>query len=255
MPPASTRTVLITGAGQRIGRALALDFAAHGWNTGLHCHTSREATERLAEELRGRGRAVAVLPADLTSADAVARLIPDCSAALGPPSCLINNAALFVYDEIATLDPAVWDAQLAVNLRAPALLAKAFAAHLPNGTEGNIVNIIDQRVWKPTPHYFSYAASKAGLWSMTRVLAQALAPRIRVNAIGPGPALRNAHQTEAEFRAQCEATLLCRGTTPEEIAAAVRFILEAPAMTGQMIALDGGQHLAWETPDAITSIG
>ena len=255
MPPASTRTVLITGAGQRIGRALALDFAAQGWSVGLHCHTSREATERLAEELRGRGQAAAVLPADLTRADAVERLIPACSAALGPPSCLVNNAALFVYDEIGTLDPGVWDAQLAVNLRAPALLAKAFAAHLPKGAEGNIVNIIDQRVWKPTPHYFSYATSKAGLWSMTRMLAQALAPRIRVNAIGPGPALRNARQTEAEFRAQCEATLLRRGTTPEEIAAAVRFILEAPAMTGQMIALDGGQHLAWETPDAITSRG
>jgi NAD(P)-dependent dehydrogenase (short-subunit alcohol dehydrogenase family) len=115
--------------------------------------------------------------------------------------------------------------------------------------------MIDQRVWKPTPHYFSYATSKAGLWSMTRMLAQALAPRIRVNAIGPGPALPSAHQTEAEFRAQCEATLLRRGTTPEEIAAAVRFILDAPAMTGQMIALDGGQHLAWETPDAVTPRG
>jgi NAD(P)-dependent dehydrogenase (short-subunit alcohol dehydrogenase family) len=255
MPPASTPTVLITGAGQRIGRALALDFAAHGWSVGLHCHTSREEAERLAAEIRSRGRAATVLPADLTRAGAVEKLIPDCNAALGPVSCLINNAAMFVYDEITTLDPGVWDAQLAVNLRAPALLAKTFAAHLPEGAEGNIVNMIDQRVWKPTPHYFSYATSKAGLWSMTRTLAQALAPRIRVNAIGPGPALRSAHQTEAEFRAQYEATLLRRGTSPQEIAAAVRFILGAPAMTGQMLALDGGQHLAWETPDAVTSRG
>jgi NAD(P)-dependent dehydrogenase (short-subunit alcohol dehydrogenase family) len=255
MPPAAAPTLLITGAGRRLGRALALDLSAHGWRIGLHCHASRAEAERLAEEIHGRGGAAAVLAADLREAGDVERLIPSCVAALGPPSCLINNAAMFVYDEIATLDPGVWDAQLAVNLRAPALLAKAFAAHLPEGIEGNIINMIDQRVWKPTPHYFSYATSKAGLWSMTRTLAQALAPRIRVNAIGPGPALRSAHQTEAEFRAQCEATLLRRGTTPQEIAAAVRFILDAPALTGQMIALDGGQHLAWETADAVTSRG
>jgi NAD(P)-dependent dehydrogenase (short-subunit alcohol dehydrogenase family) len=255
MPPSATRTVLITGAGRRIGRTLALDLASRGYRVGLHCHTSRREAERLAADIEARGGASAVLTADLASARDAERLIPDCAAALGAPTCLINNAAMFAYDEIETLDPGQWDTQFAVNLRAPALLAKAFAAHLPEGAGGNIVNMIDQRVWKPTPHYFSYAISKAGLWSMTRMLAQALAPRIRVNAIGPGPALRSAHQTEAEFRAQCEATLLRRGTTPEEIAAAVRFILDAPAMTGQMIALDGGQHLAWETPDAVTSRG
>jgi NAD(P)-dependent dehydrogenase (short-subunit alcohol dehydrogenase family) len=256
MPPDEHPTALITGAGQRIGRTLALDFAAWGWKVGLHCHTSRPETEQLAAEIKAGGGTAAVLAADLTIAGAVEALIPKCADALGAsPSCLVNNAAMFVYDEITMLTPALWDAQLAVNLRAPALLAKAFAAHLPAGTNGNIINMIDQRVWKPTPHYFSYATSKAGLWSMTRMLAQALAPRIRVNAIGPGPALRNANQTEAEFRAQCEATLLGRGTTPQEIAAAVRFILDAPAMTGQMIALDGGQHLAWETPDALTSRG
>jgi NAD(P)-dependent dehydrogenase (short-subunit alcohol dehydrogenase family) len=254
-PTPAAPVTLITGASQRIGRTLALDLAARGYRVGLHCHASRREAGGLAAEIVARGGTAAVLEADLSALRDVERLVPDCVAALGPPSCLINNAAMFVYDEIATLDPATWDAQLAVNLRAPALLAKAFAAHLPDGVEGNIVNMIDQRVWKPTPHYFSYATSKAGLWSMTRTLAQALAPRIRVNAIGPGPALRSAHQTEAEFRAQCEATLLRRGTTPEEIAAAVRFILDAPAMTGQMIALDGGQHLAWETPDAVTSYG
>jgi NAD(P)-dependent dehydrogenase (short-subunit alcohol dehydrogenase family) len=255
MPPAAAPIVLITGAGRRIGRTLALDLASRGYQIGLHCHRSRREAEQLAADIEARGGAAAVLTANLAAAGDVERLVPDCVAALGPPSCLINNAAMFAYDEIETLDPGQWDAQLAVNLRAPALLAKAFAAHLPEGANGNIINMIDQRVWKPTPHYFSYATSKAGLWSMTRMLAQALAPRIRVNAIGPGPALRSAHQTEAEFRAQCEATLLGRGTTPEEIAAAVRFILDAPAMTGQMIALDGGQHLAWETPDAVTSRG
>ena len=255
MPSVRHETVLITGAGQRIGRALALDFATRGWQIGLHCHASRAETQRLAEEIRKGGGAAGVLTADLTVAAEAEGLIPACAATLGPPACLINNAAMFVYDEISTLDAALWDAQLAVNLRAPALLAKAFTAHLPAGANGNIINMIDQRVWRPTPHYYSYAVAKAGLWSMTRMLAQALAPRIRVNAVGPGPALPNAQQTEAEFRAQCAATLLGRGTTPQEIAAAIRFILEAPAMTGQMIVLDGGEHLAWETPDAITPRG
>lgn len=156
---------------------------------------------------------------------------------------------MFRDDDLANLDPTQWNAQFAVNLRAPVFLAKAFAAELPAATAGNIVNIIDQRVWKPTPRYFSYTASKLALWDATRTLAQALAPRIRVNAIGPGPVIKNAHQTDEEFQAQCEATILGRGTSPQEIAAAIRFILNAPAMTGQMIALDGGQHLAWQTPD------
>jgi NAD(P)-dependent dehydrogenase (short-subunit alcohol dehydrogenase family) len=253
MPTPANPIVLITGAARRIGRVLALDLAARGWRIGLHCRTSIDEGERLATEIRTLGGTAAVLTADLAVAAEVERLIPDCAAALGPPSCLVNNAAMFTYDRIDTLDPAVWDAQLAVNLRAPVLLAKAFAAHLPTGENGNIINMIDQRIWKPTPHFFSYAASKAGLWGVTRTLAQALAPRIRVNAIGPGPVLPGAHQSEAEFQAQCAATLLRRGTTPQEIAAAVRFILDAPALTGQMIALDGGQHLAWETPDVDAS--
>jgi NAD(P)-dependent dehydrogenase (short-subunit alcohol dehydrogenase family) len=242
-------TVLITGAAQRIGRALALDFAARGWRVGVHCRSSLKQAEGLAAEIKAMGAAAAVLPADLSDFAALERLIPACAQALGPPACLVNNASLFTYDDVATLASDAWDAQLAVNLKAPVFLAKAFAATLPPGVEGNIVNMVDQRVWKPTPRFLSYAASKSALWSVTRTLAQALAPRIRVNAIGPGPVLKSAHQTDEEFRRQCEATILQRGTTPEEIAAAVRFVLDAPAMTGQMIALDGGQHLAWETPD------
>jgi NAD(P)-dependent dehydrogenase (short-subunit alcohol dehydrogenase family) len=240
---------LITGAALRIGQALALDLATHGWKVGLHCRRSTSQAFDLVEKISALGGEAAVLPADLTDAAAPAHLLDACISALGVPTLLINNAAMFVGDEVATLDPALWDAQLAVNLRAPVFLAKAFAAQLPAGASGNVINIIDQRVWKPTPRYFSYTASKLALWGATRTLAQALAPRIRVNAIGPGPVLRNSHQTEEEFRAQCAATILGRGTTPEEIAAAVRFILDAPAMTGQMIALDGGQHLAWQTPD------
>ena len=242
-------TALVTGAARRIGRALALDLAAQGWRVGLHCHQSVAEAERLAVEIEASGGRAAVLSADLANTASVEGLIGQCTGRLGAPTCLINNASMFVYDDIARLNPQTWDAQLAVNLKAPVFLAKAFAAALPAGARGSVINMIDQRVWKPTPHFFSYAASKAALWSATRTLAQALAPRIRVNAIGPGPVLRSAHQTEEEFRLQCEATILKRGTTPEEICHAVRFILDAPAMTGQMIALDGGQHLAWETPD------
>jgi len=247
--PPTASTVLITGAAQRIGRVLALSFAADGWRVGLHCHSSRREAEQLAGEVAANGGTAAVLQGDLSSFADVDRLVPACTAALGAPICLINNASMFVYDDIASLDPEVWDRQLAVNLKAPVFLGRAFAAALPAGASGNVVNIVDQRVWKPTPRFFSYAASKSALWSVTRTLAQALAPRIRVNAIGPGPVLKSALQSDEEFQRQCEATILRRGTTPDEIAAAIRFILEAPAMTGQMIALDGGQHLAWDTPD------
>ena len=245
----SALVALIIGSAQRIGRELALDLARHGWGIGLHCHAALDEAERLAGELRAEGAKVAVLRADLADISAVERLVPQCVAALGAPTCLINNASMFTYDDVTSLDPGIWDAQLAVNLKAPVFLAKALAAALPADLEGNVINIVDQRVWKPTPRFFSYAISKSGLWNATRTLAQALAPRVRVNAIAPGPVLKSAYQTDEEFRRQCEATILRRGTTPGEIARAVRFIIDAPAMTGQMIALDGGQHLSWETPD------
>jgi NAD(P)-dependent dehydrogenase (short-subunit alcohol dehydrogenase family) len=249
MPKPDAPTVLVTGAAQRIGRAIALDFAAQGWRVAIHCNRSRAAADVLQQEIMQAGSAAAVLTADLADVRSVEALVPQCVAALGAPHCLVNNASLFSYDDIATLDGAQWDLVQAINLRAPLLLSKALAAHLPAGVQGNIVNIVDQRVWKPTPHFVSYHTSKSGLWTVTQTLAQAFAPRIRVNAIGPGPVLKSDHQSEADFRAQWEAVPLGRGTTPEEIAAAIRFILAAPAMTGQMIALDGGQHLAWQTPD------
>jgi NAD(P)-dependent dehydrogenase (short-subunit alcohol dehydrogenase family) len=226
-----------------------LDFAAQGWQVAIHGHKSLAQAESLASEIKSKGGVAAVATADLRDPKDLDGLIAKCSERLGAPSCLVNNAAMFTRDELTDLEFQIWDAQFAVNLRAPVFLAKAFAAHLPPDRQGNIINMIDQRVWKPTPHFFSYSASKAALWGVTRTLAQALAPRIRVNAIGPGPVLKSQYQTDAEFRAQCEATILGRGTTPDEIAATVRYILAAPAMTGQMIALDGGQHLAWHTPD------
>jgi NAD(P)-dependent dehydrogenase (short-subunit alcohol dehydrogenase family) len=251
----SPGTVLITGAARRIGRAIALDFAAGGWRVAIHCHKSTADAETLAQEITSLGSTAQVLRADLSDPVAVEALIPQCIAGIGTPACLINNACMFLYDAFASLDPRQWDAQLAVNLKAPIFLAKSFAQHLPASATGNIINMLDQRVLKPNPHFFSYAVAKSALWSATQTMAQALAPRIRVNAIGPGPVLASAHQSPDQFAGQSAATLLERSTAPAEIAAAIRFILDAPALTGQMIALDGGQHLAWQTPDVLATAG
>lgn len=236
---------LITGASRRIGRAIALDLARDGWSIALHYRRGSADAEALAVEIRALGRAVALLAADLAVASDVASLMPRCVAALGPPGCLVNNASAFEFDSLPTLTPEGWERHLAVNLTAPVMLSQAFAAALPSAHTGNIINIIDQRVLASTPEFFSYSLSKSALWSATQMLAQALSPRIRVNAIGPGPALRSVHQRPEDFAGEIASTILRRGTSPDEIAHAVRFILDAPAMTGQMIALDGGQHLRW----------
>ncbi len=246
------RTALVTGAARRIGREIALALADDGWNVALCIRQNRpdqDATE-LVREIEAKGARAAVLPADLRDAAAVEKLVPDAAAALGPLSLLVNNASVFEPDEAATMTYESWTDHMEVNLRAPAFLARAFNAQLPHGG-GNIVNIIDQRVWRPNPLFFSYTMSKMALWDMTRLMAQAYAPRIRVNGVGPGPTLASTHQSPEDFAREAEATLLKRGTSPQEICAAIRFILASPAMTGQMIALDGGQHLAWETPDVI----
>jgi len=165
---------------------------------------------------------------------------------------LVNNASEFEPDALTALDPEQWERHFAINLRAPAFLVRDFARQCPDGADGLVVNMLDQRVWKPTPHFFSYQLTKSALWTATQTMAQALAPRgIRVNAIGPGPTVSNTRQGDADFRKQTEATPLKRGATPEEIARAVLFLAATPAMTGQMLALDGGQHLAWETPDVV----
>ncbi len=243
------RIALVTGAARRIGKAIALDLARHGWDVGVHHAASTSDADEVVAEIRAMGRRATAISADLAHVAETEALVPKCAAALGPATLLVNSAALFLDDRIETLDPDQWDRQHAVNLRAPMLLSKAFSAHLPAGAQGVIVNIVDQRVWRLTPDYFSYTIAKAGLYAATQTLAQALAPRIRVNAIGPGPVLANIHQTPAAFDREVAATLLARATPPEEIAAAVRFILDAPSMTGQMIALDAGQHLVWPHPD------
>lgn len=236
-------TVLITGAARRIGRAIALDMARDGWAVGIHYRKSETDAADLLHAIESGGGRAALLKADLSDFGCLEHLVGDCAKALSAPSCLINNASEFHLDTVQNADEATWDTHLDINLKAPVFLAQALARHLPDECSGNIINIIDQRVWKLTPDFFSYTISKAGLWTATRTLAQGLAPRIRVNAIGPGPVLRSVHQTDADFEAEAKSTLLHTGPSTDEIAAAVRFILSSPSMTGQMIALDGGQHL------------
>ena len=242
---AMPRAVLITGAAQRLGRAIALALAADGWAVAVHYRASRDRATALVEEILGAGGRAVALDADLADETAVAALVPRAVAALGPLGCLVNNASTFENDTAATVDRASWDGHIEVNLRAPFVLMQGFAAQLPDTASGAIVNLLDQRVWSLTPYFVSYTVSKAALWTLTQTMALALAPRIRVNGIGPGPTLPSPRQSAAQFERQCAALPLRRGTTPDEIAAAVRFILAAPAMTGQMIALDGGQHLGW----------
>jgi len=245
------RVSLVTGAAKRIGRAIAMDLAAHGWAVAVHYHGSRNEALETCQSIKAEGGRAIAVGADLNQADGIDRLLDAVNDELGPVTCLVNNASLFEWDDVNSLSHETWETQMAVNLRAPVFLAQSFANRLPEDQSGLIINIIDQRVLKLTPRFLSYTISKSALWTATRVLAQALAPRIRVNAIGPGPTLRNERQDEADFKRQQRATLLGRGPRPEEIADAVRFIIDAPAMTGQMIALDGGQHLAWQTEDAV----
>jgi NAD(P)-dependent dehydrogenase (short-subunit alcohol dehydrogenase family) len=239
------RAALVTGAAQRIGRTIALALAADGWSVAVHYHSSQQSAEALVGEIAAGGGSAVALEADLADEAAVQELMPRAAAALGPVGCLVNNAAVFENDNAATATRESWDRHLAVNLRAPFVLIQNFAAQLPTAAEGAIVNMLDERVWNLTPYFVSYTVSKTGLWTLTQTMALALAPRIRVNGIGPGPALPSRRQTAEQFARQNAELPLRRGTTPGEIADAVRFLLAAPAVTGQMIALDGGQHLAW----------
>lgn len=243
------RAALVTGAARRIGRAIALGLARDGWAVAVHYSRSKpQAGEIVAEITDAGGRAVA-LAADLADEGETADLVPRAVKALGPLGCLVNNASQFVADDPETATRESWDIHMEVNLRAPFVLTQGFAAQLPADASGCVVNIIDQRVWNLTPFFTTYTLSKAGLWTQTQTLAMALAPRIRVNAIGPGPTLASARQTDAQFTRQWQSTPLRRRTPTEEICAAVRFLLSAPSMTGQMMALDGGQHLGWAQID------
>ena len=237
---------LVTGAARRIGREICLTLARAGFDVAIHHHASGEDARTLAEAVAGLGRRACLLQADLTDEAKVRALVPAAVEALGPVTVLVNNASVFEDDRVGGLTRDSWDRHIETNLRAPLVLAEAFAAQT---VEGVIVNLLDQKVLKPDPRFFSYSLSRNGLWWATRTLAQALAPGIRVNAVGPGPTLPSIHQTPEEFAAEARGTLLQTPGSPQAVAEAVLWLIDARMVTGQMIAVDGGQHLAWRTPD------
>ena len=246
----SRGAALVSGAGRRIGQVLALEAARAGYDVAIHHRASASEAEDTARAVKDLGRRALLVRADLANEDDTRSLIAQ-AAPLGPLTLLINNASAFEDDRVGGLSRAVWDRHRETNLRAPIVLAEAMAEALPTDRQGLVVNLIDQRVWRPNPQFFSYTLSKAGLWWATQTLAQALAPRIRVNAIGPGPTLPSVHQAPGEFEAEAAGVLLQRRASPEEVAAALRYLIDASSVTGQMIAVDGGQHLGWKTPDIV----
>ena len=244
---AAARAALITGAGRRIGAAIARALAHDGYDVVLHVHHSCGEAEGVATEIAAAGGKASIVIADLADAGALAGLVP-AAAAFGPLTLLVNNASMFEEDEIGTLDRAAFERTMAVNLTAPVFLAQAFAARAPAGA--SIVNVVDQCVFKPTPRFFSYTLSKSALHSATITLAQALAPKVRVNAVAPGPTLPSPRQSAEQFARQASSVPLGRGPTPEDIAAAVVYLAGATSVTGSVIAVDGGQHIAWRTLDS-----
>ncbi|ARU02262.1 SDR family oxidoreductase [Yoonia vestfoldensis] len=252
---------LVTGAGARLGQAMALYLGQRGYDVAVHYAGSLAGAQDAVAQLRAMGRQAVALQADLLDEDATAALIDRARTALGGPlTCLVNNASIFEYDTIHSATKTSWDRHIGSNLRAPFVLTQGFAAQAPKAqadsmgepvAQALIVNMIDQRVQKLTPEFMTYTIAKMGLWAMTRTTAQALAPDIRVNAIGPGPTLQGARQSPEHFARQRAATVLQRGAAPAEICAALGYFLDAPGVTGQILAVDGGQHLAWQTPDVL----
>ena len=242
------KVALVTGAARRIGKRIALTLAEQGWHVAIHYRNSAAKAEAVAAEARLRGVRAMTVEADLAKEREVEAIMPKVVEHLGPVSLLVNNASVFEMDKAETATRASWDKHIETNLRAPLVLSQAFARQFTADRGGNIINLLDQRVWKLTPYFISYTIAKMGLWTLTRTLALSYAPRIRVNGIGPGPTLPSPRQTQEQFAQQSAAMPLGHGATPREIARAVLFILETPSMTGQMIALDGGEHLGWQVP-------
>lgn len=254
-------TALVTGAAKRLGRAMALALAEDGHDVAVHYAGSEAEAEQTAEEIRALGRRAVTLRADLLNEDETQGLLRRAVEALGQPvTVLVNNASIFEYDTIRSATRDSWDRHLDSNLRAPVVLTQALAAQMPeavsdeNGepqARGLVINMLDQRVHKLTPEFMSYTIAKMGLWAFTRTAAQALAPHVRVNAIGPGPTMQGARQSEEHFDRQRKATVLGRGADAQGIVEALRYFLAARSVTGQLICVDGGQHLAWQTPDIL----
>lgn len=261
MPEVTQMRALVTGAGARLGQAMALYLGQRGYDVAVHYAGSKVGAQDTVNQLAALGRQGVALQADLLDEDATQALVQRAIDALGGPlTCLINNASIFEYDNIASSTRTSWDRHMESNLRAPFVLTQSFAAQVPDPdtddqgepvARGLVLNMLDQRIHKLTPEFMSYTIAKMGLWAMTKTTAQALAPRIRVNGIGPGPTLQGHRQSKDHFDRQRAATILKRGANPDDITAALGYFLDAPAVTGQMIAVDGGQHLAWETPDVL----
>ncbi|NVD38370.1 SDR family oxidoreductase [Ensifer sp. HO-A22] len=243
------KVALVTGGAKRIGKAIVEDLAAHGFAVAIHANGSLDEAEALVALLSKKGVVAAAVKADLTETQETSALMAQVNGALGPIDLIVNNASLFKKDSLDAFDETVWDRHFALHVKAPSLLTRDFARQLPRGVSGLVVNVIDQRVWSPNPRFFSYMLSKSALWTATQTMAQALAPDIRVNGIGPGPTLPNERQDPRDFQAQVDALILRRGPALGEFGRTIRFLFDTPSITGQMIALDGGQHLAWETPD------
>lgn len=237
-------TVLITGAGARVGAHMARGLAQDGWHICIHYLRSETKAQKLADEIKSQGGSASIVKANLSVPQEVNTLVERCGR---PLQALINNASTFAPDRADNFTTASWDYHRAVNLDAPLRLSADFAAQAKAG--GCIINMIDQRVLKPNPQFFTYSLAKAGLYWATKTMAQSFAPDIRVNGVGPGPTLENTEQAEGEFSAEAKATLLGKGSPPDTILHAVRYLLSAEAVMGQMIAVDGGQHLVWQTPD------
>jgi NAD(P)-dependent dehydrogenase (short-subunit alcohol dehydrogenase family) len=252
---------LITGAGKRLGREMALFLADLGWDIAVHYASSKDEAEALVREIRTMGREAQALQADLLDEAAAQSLIPRAAKALGGPlTLLINNASIFENDSLQSATRESWDRHIESNLRAPFVLIQNFAAQAPKaGTDKRgeplaralVINMLDQRIRKLTPAFMSYTIAKMGLWALTQTAARAMAPDVRINGIGPGPTLQGARQSDAHFARQRAATVLERGSNPEDITAALGYFLNADGVTGQMICTDGGQHLGWQTPDIL----
>ena len=240
------KNALITGAGKRIGSAVANSLSSEGWNLALHYNKSENTTYKLAEKLnRIYGNKIICVKANLEEYNQIKNIFSKIDKKLGTLSCLINNAAVFQYDSLRSTNLKKWDIHINTNIRAPLFLSQSFSKRLPPNQKGNIINIIDQRVLNLTPHFLTYTLSKSTLWTLTQTLALSLAPNIRVNAIGPGPTMRSSRQTQKQFVAQCKRMPLKRGAEPKEIGNLVKVILNTPSITGQIIVVDGGQHLGW----------
>ena len=254
------KAALVTGAGHRIGRAIALSLASRGFDIAVHYASSEEDAARTVTEIEATGRRAVALAADLLDDAETASLVPRAVEALGVLTVLVNNASIFEYDNLSSATLRNWDRHIGSNLKAPFFLTQAFAEQVPSEefdevgearSAGLVVNMVDQRVRKLTPEFMTYTLAKSALWTLTRTSAQALAPAVRVNAIGPGPTLRGVRQSEEHFQRQRKATILKRGANPAGVTRALEYFLDSPSVTGQLLCIDGGQHLGWETPDIL----